>query len=71
MRTDDGNTERARPTASPTKDVKGVEGTEVEGKDKSSESETPKRIPWSDDDVEKIKKIFKDDIIRGCSYEPG
>ena len=63
MRTDDGNTETTRPTASPTKDVKDVEEKEVEGKDKSSESETPKRIPWSDDDVAKIKKIFKDDII--------
>ena len=32
---------------------------------KSSENQQSKRIPWRDDDVAKIKEIFKDDIAKG------
>ena len=59
----DANTETTRPSASPRKDAKGVGGKKVESKDKSSENETPKIITWSDDDIAKLKKIFKDSVI--------
>ena len=67
MRTDDGNAHTACEPSSATKETCAVAENKKSAEnepEKSSESEGSKRIAWTDDEVTKIKEVFKNDIAQ-------
>ena len=66
MRTDDGKKDVNSESSSPTKQTTATEQKRKSPErefDKSPETETRRRILWTDDEVAKVRDIFKHDII--------
>ena len=67
MRTDDGNAHTTCEPSSATKETRAVAEKKKSAEnepEKSSESEGSKRTAWTDDEVTKIKEVFKNDIAQ-------